>query len=76
MIKSCILFLLGGIAATAAVYAAARCPKTRELWEKGMHKGKQAKEKALNAFQQMKEGALKRASEAKEKLAEHAEAES
>ena len=68
--KSCIMFFLGGIAATVAVCAAAHCPKTRELWEKGLDKGKQAKQKAMDAFGHMKEEAGEWTADAKEKLAQ------
>lgn len=68
--KSCIMFFLGGIAATVAVCAAAHCPKTRALWEKGLDKGKQAKQKALDALGHMKNEAAEWTSDAKEKLAQ------
>lgn len=68
--KTCILFFLGGIAATVAVCAAANCPKTRELWEKGLDKGRQAKQKAMDALERVKDGASEWGSEAKEKIAD------
>lgn len=68
--KSSLLFFLGGIAATVAVCAAAHCPKTRELWEKGLDKGREAKQKAKDAFDHMKEEASAKVSETKEKLAQ------
>lgn len=61
---------MGGILATMAVCAAAQCPKTRELWEKGLDKGKQAKQKAMDTFDHMKEEASAWGAEAKEKLAQ------
>ena len=70
MMKSCIMFFLGGVAATVAVCAAAHCPKTRELWEKGLDKGKQAKQKAMDAFGHMKDEASEWTAEAKDKLAQ------
>lgn len=68
--KSCIMFFLGGLAATVAVCAAAKCPKTRELWEKGIDKGKQAKQKAMDAIGHMKDEASEWTAEAKDKLAQ------
>lgn len=68
--KSCIMFFLGGLAATVAVCAAAHCPKTRALWEKGLDKGKQVKQKAIDALGHMKEEAAEWTSEAKDKLAQ------
>ena len=53
--KSSILFFLGGIATTFAVCSLARCPKTRELWEKGLDKGKQAKQKAMDTLGHLKD---------------------
>lgn len=70
MMKSCILFFLGGVAATVAICAASQCPKTRELWEKGLDKGKQAKKKAMDALGHIKEEATSWGSEAKDKLAQ------
>ena len=66
--KSSILFFLGGIAATFAVCAAARCPKTRELWEKGLDKGKQAKQKAMDALGHVKDETGDWCAEAKDKI--------
>lgn len=68
--KTCIIFFLGGIAATIAMCAAAQNPKTRELWEKGLDKGKQAKQKAMDTLQRMKDEAAEKGSELKDKLAE------
>lgn len=68
--KTSLLFFLGGIAATFAVSAMARCPKTRELWEKGLDKGKQAKQKAMDALGHIKDETSDWYSETKEKLAE------
>lgn len=61
---------MGGILATMAVCAAAQCPKTRELWEKGLDKGKQAKQKAMDAFGHMKDEASEWTADAKEKLSQ------
>lgn len=66
--KSSILFFLSGIAATFAVCAVARCPKTRELWEKGLDKGKQAKQKAMDAFGHLKEETGDWCADAKDKI--------
>lgn len=68
--KTSLLFFLGGIAATFAVCAAARCPKTRELWEKGLDKGKQAKQKAMDALGHIKDETSDWYTDTKEKLAE------
>lgn len=67
--KSSLLFFIGGIAATFAVCALARCPKTRELWEKGLDKGKQAKQKAMDALGHIKNETADWYSDTKEKLA-------
>ena len=67
--KTSLLFFLGGIAATFAVCAAARCPKTRELWEKGLDKGKQAKQKAMDALSHIKDETSDWYADTKEKIA-------
>lgn len=68
--KTSILIFLGGIAATFAVCAASKCPKTRELWEKGLDKGKQAKQKAMDALSHIKNETSDWCADAKEKLTE------
>lgn len=67
--KSSLLFFIGGIAATFAVCAVARCPKTRELWEKSLDKGKQAKQKAMDALGHIKDETADWYADTKEKLA-------
>lgn len=69
MMKSSILFFLGGIATTFAVCSLARCPKTRELWEKGLDKGKQAKQKAMDTLGHLKDETSEWYSDTKEKIA-------
>ena len=68
--KTSLLFFLGGIAATFAVCAAARCPKTRQIWEKGLDKGRQAKQKAMDALGHIKDETSDWYAETKEKIAE------